>query len=112
MPGAGGARLPDEYGAPASTRFRLQSVLDDGTSLLEVEPLTGRTNQIRAHLWKLALPIVGDPIYLPDGQLGNAQTLSVADPPLCLHAAEIEFMHPLRGERVIYATAAPAWARA
>jgi UPF0176 protein len=109
-PGAGGIRLPDENGSPASTRFRVLNKFEDGTTLLEVEPLTGRTNQIRAHLWKLRLPIVGDPIYLPDEQLGTAQSLSIADPPLCLHAWTIEFQHPLTSERIKFETPQPAWA--
>jgi RluA family pseudouridine synthase len=108
-PDAGGVRLPDESGSPSSTRFRRLKHFDDGTSLLEVTPLTGRTNQIRAHLWELDLPIVGDPIYLRDQQLGAAQSLSVTDPPLCLHAAAIEFVHPLTRQRVKYESAAPRW---
>ena len=39
----------------------------DGTALLEAEPFTGRTNQIRAHLWQLGHPVVGDKIYNGDG---------------------------------------------
>ncbi len=103
-----GTRVPDLCGLPASTRFKLSSTFDDATSLLEVTPLTGRTNQIRAHLWKLNLPIKGDPVYLPDGRLGNAQALSISDSPLCLHAATIEFVHPLTKLRVRYESPAPA----
>ncbi|MDB5391964.1 MAG: rluA [Planctomycetaceae bacterium] len=108
-PGPGGIRLPDVNGVAARTQFRVLKHLDDGTTLLEIRPLTGRTNQIRAHLWKLGLPIVGDPIYLRDGQLGTGQTLSKTDPRLCLHAMSIEFVHPFTNQRTRYAAAPPEW---
>lgn len=109
-PGLGGIRLPDSEGASALTRFRSLGDHGEGRSLLEIEPLTGRTNQIRAHLWKIGMPIVGDPIYRPDGELGTARSLSTTDPPLCLHAATIEFAHPLTRERVRYTVPLPSWA--
>ncbi|MGE0607286.1 MAG: pseudouridine synthase, partial [Pirellulales bacterium] len=109
-PAADGVRLPDENGAAAHTRFEVLRALSDSTTLLKAYPLTGRTNQIRAHLWLLDLPIVGDPIYLPGRQLGSTRSLSLRDPPLCLHAAAVEFTHPLNGQRQQYAAAAPAWA--
>jgi UPF0176 protein len=111
-PGESGARVPTEDGAPASTRFELIRRFEDGTALLRVFPLTGRTNQIRAHLWKLDLPICGDPIYLRGGKLGAAQALSITDPPLCLHAAEIEFEHPRTRASVRFQSSPPAWTNA
>jgi len=109
-PQSAGIRLPSETGDRASTHFRLLEKFGDGTALLEVEPMTGRTNQIRVHSWTLGLPIVGDPIYLRDGKLGGNQALAVGDAPMCLHAAEIELTHPVSGQRVRFASPAPAWA--
>ena len=108
-PGVDGLRLPDAEGVSARTRFRVLREHDSGQSLLEIEPLTGRTNQIRAHLWQLGLPIVGDPMYRRGGMLGVAQSLSTSDPPLCLHAATLEFAHPLTGQRVRYTAPPPGW---
>jgi RluA family pseudouridine synthase len=108
-PGPDGVRLPDENGVQASTQFRVRRKFEDGTTLLDVEPLTGRTNQVRAHLWILGLPIVGDPIYLRDQRLGPVQSLSIQDPPLCLHAVSIEFDHPTTGERIRYEAPLPEW---
>jgi len=107
-PGAGGIRVTSEQGAAASTRFRV--LRDDERALVEATPLTGRTNQIRVHLWHSGLPIVGDPMYLVGGMLGAAQALGVADPPLCLHAAAISFVHPTTGQRVRYQAPLPVWA--
>ena len=81
----------------------------DGTALLEVRPLTGRTNQIRLHLWHLGFPICGDPVYLPGNALGNRQTLAPGDSPLCLHAWKLTFRHPLTKEATTFEAPTPAW---
>ena len=109
-PGAGGVRLPHEDGAPAQTRFMVLYRADDGTSLVRAEPLTGRTNQIRMHLWALGFPIVGDPIYLLQHQIGVAGTLAIDDGKLCLHAFSLQFEHPLTEETCQFEAPAPAWA--
>ncbi|MCA9124234.1 MAG: sulfurtransferase [Planctomycetaceae bacterium] len=108
--GAVGVRTIDPKGLESLTEFRTLLRLDDGSSFVEARPITGRTNQIRLHLWHLNLPIVGDPLYLPNQQVGPKQTLSLVDPPLCLHAWQIVFTHPLSGERISFEAPLPNWA--
>ena len=100
-----------ENGLAAHTKFRVLRRDSDGTSLLEARPLTGRTNQIRVHLWHLGFPACGDAIYLPGRKLGRTQTLAVGDPPLCLHAARLKFFHPLNLEPAEFSAPLPAWAK-
>jgi RluA family pseudouridine synthase len=103
-----GAREVDETaGDEARTEFKVLSRDLDGTTRIEARPITGRTNQIRVHLWQLGHPIVGDPAYLPGGLLGDTQTLRVDAPPMCLHAAQLSFTHPMQGERLTFTSAAP-----
>ena len=97
-------------GLPARTEFTLLHRASDGTALLEARPRTGRTHQIRIHLWKLGFPILGDPVYRDDGGPGTAQTLGIDDPPLCLHAWRIAFRHPLTGEPAQFEAPRPTWA--
>ena len=97
-------------GLPSRTEFRVLERCGDGTALLEARPLTGRTNQIRIHLWHLGFPVCGDAVYLAGRKMGDRQTLLVDDPPLCLHAWKIAFRHPLTGERVEYIAPPPGWA--
>ncbi len=105
-----GSRTVDEkFGRMACTEFRVLDRQSDGTTLLEARPLTGRTNQIRVHLWHLSLPVVGDPVYLPGKQLGKTQTLGLRDPPLCLHAWRIQFVHPMSQQRAEFLAPRPAW---
>jgi UPF0176 protein len=105
-----GLRLIDPNGQSAETEFRVIERLDDGTALLEVKPLTGRTNQIRVHLWHLGLPVCGDPFYLPGRITGTNCSLGTTDPPLCLHARSIQFVHPESRGQVKFEAPLPQWA--
>ncbi len=108
--GQRGARIVDEeQGVSALTDFRVIERSAGGTTLLEVTPRTGRTNQIRVHLWHLGWPIVGDPMYLPERQLGEVQTLGLEDAPLCLHAWKVTFRHPQSGQKVTFMAPEREW---
>ncbi len=104
-----GARCSEAAGLEAHTVFHVLERFDDGTSLLEVSLLTGRTNQIRIHLWELGMPILGDQLYLPGRTFGKVQTGEVEDAPLCLHSAAIGFLHPLTKEPMHFQSRHPAW---
>jgi RluA family pseudouridine synthase len=108
-PGPGGLRLPADGGGAAETSFRVLARWADERSLVEVVPRSGRTNQIRAHLWLAGHPVSGDPAYLPDQKVGEMKTLSLGEPPLCLHASSITLTHPQSAEEVTFAAPPPAW---
>lgn len=91
---AGGIRARE-----AVTRYRVTRRFERYT-LLEAEPLTGRTHQIRVHLASIGHPIVGDALY---GAPRKLKIGSREEPTLArnfLHAAGIEFRHPRTGEVV------------
>jgi UPF0176 protein len=95
LPGQTGTHAVDHAaGRHAHTGFTVLERLDDGTSLLEARPGTGRTNQIRIHLWQAGHPVLGDPAYLTDLRIGTTQTLGPDDPPMALHAWRLGFRHP------------------
>jgi RluA family pseudouridine synthase len=107
-----GSRTVDfEAGLEARTEFRVLQKNSDGTTQLEARPLTGRTNQIRIHLWHLGFPVCGDSVYLPGKKMGGTQTLGVDAPPLCLHAWKISFTHPLTKKPMEFTAPPPAWAK-
>ena len=84
----------------AVTKYR---VLQRKTNLtvLEVEPVTGRTNQIRIHLQKMGHPIVGESVY------SFRKDFELRFKRLCLHAANIEFKHPITGKVLKLASPLP-----
>jgi RluA family pseudouridine synthase len=108
--GPHGSRTVDLIsGLSALTEFEVLERYPDGTSLLMVTPRTGRTNQIRVHLWHLGWPIAGDAMYLPNQQLGDMQTTSMSCEPLKLLSWKLTFKHPLHGKPVTFCAPTPLW---
>jgi 23S rRNA pseudouridine955/2504/2580 synthase len=67
-------------------------------TLLEIQLLTGRTHQARAHAAHLGYPIAGDPKY-GDRQF-NRSLLAQGLRRMFLHAASLSFTHPVHGDRI------------
>lgn len=78
------------------------SVLDqtEGTTKVELKPITGRTHQLRVHMWLLGHPILGDKFYNKGGSDLKAERL-------LLHAEQISFTHPGSERPFSIDTAAP-----
>jgi tRNA pseudouridine32 synthase/23S rRNA pseudouridine746 synthase len=111
-------RIDPILGRPAISRWQviatatdaLSSSISGGWSLVELEPVTGRSHQLRAHLAWLGAPILGDHLYSSSAAAAQFS----ADPPaphappaafgdagrLCLHASRLEFPHPATGRLV------------
>ncbi|MGN3973928.1 RluA family pseudouridine synthase [Tsuneonella sp. SYSU-LHT278] len=65
QPGTGGEKMhvDEENGQPAKTRYRVVDRAGNRAAWVELEPLTGRTHQLRAHMAAIGHPIVGDGKY-------------------------------------------------
>ncbi|MDE1998867.1 MAG: RluA family pseudouridine synthase [Burkholderiales bacterium] len=87
-------KVDHELGKPSQTRYwvraRDQEVL---TTRVELEPITGRSHQLRVHMQAIGYPIVGDPLYA-------AQSGAWSRTRLHLHAVSLRFLHPETGEVV------------
>ena len=99
-----------DAGLAAETEFEVVDRRDDGTALVRCYPKTGRTNQIRLHLSHLGFPIIGDPTYSAGAVAKEKQSLTVDDPPMCLHALSLTLVHPLVEKEVTFEAPVPAWA--
>lgn len=77
-------------GKPAVTNLRLLQRYSS-TCLVEAQPETGRTHQIRAHLAAAGLPILGDALY------GAPPLPGLPLETLALHAYSLELAHPVSG---------------
>lgn len=115
-PGPAGTRgiTEDPAGKPCETRFRVRTRATDGTTLLEAEPVTGRTHQIRLHLSHLGFPVVGDRCYGDAANLSApspaSPTSEPAAPPLMLHAWKLALRHPLSDQPMELVAPPPPWA--
>jgi len=97
----------DPKGKPAITHVKLLKTFKDGTALLELKPITGRTHQLRVHLAHIGSPIVGDPIYGAKKAGGLASNVyRQTSNRMLLHAAELEITLP-GGERKVFKSKPP-----
>jgi tRNA pseudouridine32 synthase/23S rRNA pseudouridine746 synthase len=88
-------------GKPALTRYTvLERDAVRGTTRLRLEPVTGRSHQLRVHLLALGHPIAGDALYAPPDALAKA-------PRLLLHAQSLALPHPVDGRPLRFHSPAP-----
>ena len=97
-------QMVDARGKPSRTRWRLLAHEHDAQgrpqTRLELEPVTGRTHQLRVHLQALGHPILGDALYA-DADTGARSAR------LLLHASELALAHPHSGETMRWRSPAP-----
>lgn len=82
---------------PSVTNFNVRRRFED-TTLLELEPVTGRTNQLRIHCAFIGHPIVGD-----------VERGGRAHERLCLHAYHLAFRSPANGVLEKFTIEIPQW---
>lgn len=86
------------HGKPSRTRWRAAGYdAANDTSRVELEPVTGRSHQLRVHLEALGHPIVGDPLYAPFSPGAR----------MYLHATTLSLFHPADGRPVTFASPPP-----
>jgi 23S rRNA pseudouridine1911/1915/1917 synthase len=94
-------------GREARTGYR---VLErwSGATLVEAEPHTGRTHQIRVHLRHVGRPVAGDPVYGRRATARLKEATGYSAPRLLLHARRLALRHPRTEKRMVFEAALPA----
>ncbi len=77
-------------------------------TLLEIEPLTGRTHQIRVQLASRGWPVVGDVQYGATTFLNETRCADPRDEPIALHARSLTILHPVNYDGLTIAAPLPA----
>lgn len=94
-------RIIDAQGKPSRTRWRVLSQnVKEQTTRLELEPVTGRSHQLRVHLQALQHPILGDALYGMPASLSEANRL-------LLHATRLELTHPVSLQTMVFVSDPP-----
>ncbi len=88
-------RKVDPNGKPCRTVYRVLESWEQ-VSRLELQPITGRTHQLRLHCAYLGCPILGDPQYGTAESQTFSGSLGLTAQLLC--ARQIQFVHPVTGE--------------
>lgn len=86
--------------------------ITDKHSVLELQPITGRTHQLRLHVLSLGTSIVGDAKYFPDTEefvkQKNEFDREIDVKRILLHAKSLQFVHPKTKEKIFVASELPA----
>jgi len=89
-------------GKPSVTHYKTLEAFV-AASLLEIELETGRTHQIRVHFSSFKHPLVGDTLYGCDPKLAAKLVMDRQ----WLHAMKLGFIHPTKGEYVLFESSYP-----
>lgn len=87
------------HGREAKTIYRLLEKLNE-SALVEAEPRTGRTHQIRVHFQHVNCPLVGDKVYGGRPARTFEQATGYQAPRQMLHAFALGFTHPVSGKNL------------
>lgn len=85
-------KVDHETGKPAQTKWQVLA-WEKATTVVRLQPRTGRSHQLRVHMLALGHPILGDRFY-------GTRRGKAASPRLHLHAERLSVIHPATGERV------------
>lgn len=89
-------RIDHAQGKPSATRWRVLAYEEArGATRVGLEPVTGRSHQLRVHMQALGHPILGDALYAPPEVQAMAGRL-------LLHACALSFAHPVTGEAMTF----------
>ena len=95
------SKVCTDTGKPSTTHWRIVSRADTAhgpVTRLALQPITGRTHQLRVHLLHIGHPIVGDALYAPD---------PTHSPRLLLHAQSLSLPHPMGGQSLYFKSPCP-----
>jgi 23S rRNA pseudouridine1911/1915/1917 synthase len=93
-------------GKRSVTHWKRLEILKDA-ALVECRLETGRTHQVRVHMASIGHPLVGDPVYGRSGKTHGKLLKDLQFHRQALHAAEIEFTHPVTKNRLSFASPMP-----
>lgn len=101
QPGSGGEKMhvDEENGQASKTRYRVIERAGNTAAFVELQPLTGRTHQLRVHMAAIGHPIVGDGKY--GGK--DAFLTGTISRKLHLHARRLKIDHPSGGKLEVQA---------
>ena len=91
-------RCVSSTGKPSVTRWQVLQ-RQNGFCKLSLEPVTGRTHQLRVHCAHMGFPILGDPQYGSELSQALSGQLGLSHQMLC--AKRLEFSHPMTGQPMI-----------
>ena len=101
------AVVKDGRGKRAVTHWKRLEVLREA-ALVECRLETGRTHQVRVHMASIGHPLVGDPVYGRSGKTHGKILKELGFHRQALHAAELEFTHPVTKHRLSFSSPMPA----
>lgn len=90
-------RYVNQTGKPSLTRYRVLERYEN-YCCLALQPVTGRTHQLRVHCAYMGFPILGDPQYGSSESMAFSEKLGLSHQLLC--AVELEFIHPMTGQNL------------